>query len=141
MGDFSGGGSDKSSSSSSTNTTTTTNIDRRQVMSDGAIGITSDGSTVNIQSMDAGIVKAALDVVAGADATNGNGFNALLNLADHLFTGAGSLLEKTQQTTLAQVGQVSTAQNNAKGAVDQKTIMVLAGVAGAVAVAIAIGKK
>jgi len=129
MGDLSGGSNDKSQKSSSTTNTTTTNIDRRQVMSDGAIGITSDSSTVNVQQMDAGIVKSALDVVAGADATAGQGFTQLLTLADRLFTAGGSMLDKTANTTMAQVGALTEAQKTAAGGgIDQKTVFIGAGV-------------
>lgn len=143
MGDMSGS---KSSSSSSTNTTNTTNIDRRQVMSDGAIGITSDSSTVNVQSMDAGLVKAALDVVSGVDASNrdgysklldvvvsteaaGNeGYSKLLSLTEKLFSASGQILEKTADTSLAAVSAVNSARNDATGTIDQKTLVILGAV-------------
>lgn len=132
MGDMSGS---KSSSSSSSNTTNTTNIDRRQVMSDGAIGVTSDSSTINIESMDAGVVNKALDVVASNDTIAGQGFTQLLTLADKMFNAGGTILQKTADTTMAQVGALTTAQNDAKGAIDQKTMMILAGVAAAAFIA------
>lgn len=132
MGDMSGS---KSSSSSSSNTTNTTNIDRRQVMSDGAIGVTSDSSTINIESMDAGVVNKALDVVASNDTIAGQGFTQLLILADKMFNAGGTILQKTADTTMAQVGALTTAQNDAKGAIDQKTMMILAGVAAAAFIA------
>lgn len=127
MGDFLGFG-DKESSSSSSNTTNTTNIDRRQVMSDGAIGITSDSSTVNVQSMDAGVVKAALDVVATADATAGDGFSKLLTLTEKMFTAGGQILDKTADTSLAAVSAVNSARNDAAGSIDQKTLIILGAV-------------
>lgn len=122
-----GGGGGSSSSTAST----TTNTDKRIAISDG-IGISSDSSTVNVQTVDAGIVTKALETVNMADATNGQGFQALLGLADKLFTTADGTLKTTQATTLAQVGALNTAQNDAKGSIDQKTIIVLA-VAGAAA--------
>lgn len=131
MGDFLGfGDSDKSSSSSSTssNTTNTTNIDRRQVMSDGAIGITSDSSTVNVEQVDAGLVKAALDVVAGADATAGDGFNRLLSLTEKIFSTGGQVLDKTASASLAAVSAVDSARAEAAGTIDQKTLVILGAV-------------
>lgn len=122
------GGSSKSSSSSST---TTNNSDKRIAVETG-IGISSDGSTINVQALDGAIVQKALDTVASADATAGEGFGALLALADKLFTGAGAVIEKTQDTTLAQLETINTAANDNKGSIDQKTIVVLA-VAGAAA--------
>lgn len=138
MGDMSGS---KDSSSSSSTSSTTTNVDRRQVVGEGAIGLASDNSTINLNTLDAGIVNKALDTVAAADATNGQGFSTLLTLADKMFTKGGTILEKTADTTMAQVAALTTAQNDQKGAIDQKTIMVLAGVAGAVAVSYLAGKK
>ena len=121
-----GGGSSKSSSSSTTNTT---NIDRRQVVSEGGLGIASDGATVNVTTLDAGIVTSALDAVKANDATNGQSFSQLLSLADKLFTGAGEVINKTQDTTIKQIDQIQTAANDQKGAVDQKTLIIVAGAA------------
>jgi hypothetical protein len=119
----------KKSSSSSNSTTTTTNIDRRQVVAEGATGIAADGATINIESLDAGIVQAALDVVKADDATNGAGFEKLLTLADKLFTGAGQVIETAQETTLSQIEAINTAANDKKGAIDQKTLIIVAGAA------------
>jgi len=139
MGDLSG--SKKTSSSSSSNQqTTNNNIDRRQVVAEGAIGLSADGSSINVTTLDSGIVNKALDTVASADATNGQGFQSLLTLADRLFAAGGSVLERTADTTLAQVAALNTAQNDAGGKIDQKTIMVAVGVAGAVAIAFAASK-
>lgn len=115
-------------SSSSSNATTTTNTDKRIAIESG-IGISSDSSTVNVQALDGNIVMKALDTVSAADATAGTGFTQLLGLADKLFTGAGEIITKTQDTTLAQVGALNQAQNDARGSIDQKTMIVLAGAA------------
>lgn len=131
MGDLLAGGSkkDASTKSTATQTTTTNNIDRRQVVAEGAMGIAADGATVNIQALDAGIVNRALDAVSAADATAGQGFNNLLALADRLFEGGASVLDKTASTTLAQVAALNTASNDATGSIDQKTLVILGGVA------------
>lgn len=121
-----GGGGSSSSTSS-----TTQNTDKR-IAVDTGVGISSDSSTVTVNTLDSGIVTKALDTVSAADATNGQGFTQLLGLADKLFTGAGDSLKASQATTLAQIGALNTATNDAKGSVDQKTIIVLA-VAGAAA--------
>lgn len=156
MGDFSGGGSDKSTSSSSTTNTTNQMFDRRQVIGEGAIGLASDSSTINVtnQTLDGGsfglasnalaasqgVFNAALDTISSADATNSQGFSQLLTLADRLFQGGGDILSKTADTTLAQVAALNTAQNDSGGKIDQKTIMIAVGVAGAVAIAFATAK-
>lgn len=121
-----GGGSSKSST-----TTTTQATDKRMVVDQG-IGISSDSSTVTVNSLDAGIVTKALDTVAASDATNGDGFTKLLGLADKLFTGAGNMIDNTQSASLAQLETINAAANDQRGAIDQKTMVVLA-VAGAAA--------
>lgn len=117
-----GGGGGGSSSSNSTSTQTT---DKRMVVDNG-IGISSDSSTVNVTTLDAGIVSKALDTVAAADATSGAGFSQLLGLADKLFTGAGSMIEKTQNASLAQLETINAAAADQQGTIDQKTMIVLA---------------
>lgn len=126
-----GGGGDSSSSSSTSSNTT--NVDRRLVNESG-IGISSDSSTINIQNLDGEIVKKALDTVNVADAASSQGFTQLLGLADKLFTGAGQVLQTSQTATLAQVGALNQAQNDSRGSIDQKTLIVIA-VAGAAAYA------
>lgn len=118
--------------SSSSSQQTTQNTDKRQAVESG-IAISSDSSTVNVQALDGAIVQKALDTVSVADASNAQGFGQLLTLADKLFSGAGQALETSQATTLAQVGALTTAQNDARGSIDQKTMTILA-VAGVAAV-------
>lgn len=125
-------GGKSSSKSSSSSVTNTTNIDRRQVVAEGAYGIAADGATVNIQTLDSGIVQSALDTVKANDATNGASFSQLLTLADKFLSGAGEVINKTQDTTIKQIDQINTAANDQKGSVDQKTLMIVAGAAVAV---------
>lgn len=122
----------KGGSPTSSNATTTQNTDKRLVVNDG-VGISSDTSTVNVTSttnaLDADIVTAALDTVKSSDATNGEGFTKLLELADGLFSGAGDVIAKTQDTTLGQIAALNTTANDSKGSIDQKTLIII--VAGA----------
>lgn len=124
-----GGGGSSSSQSS-----TTQNTDKRIAVEQG-IGISSDSSTISVQALDAGIVGQALETVQLADATAGDGFNRLLGLADKLFATGSKVLETGQATTLAQVGALSQAQTDAKGNINQNTMVILAiaGVAAAYA--------
>lgn len=139
---FGGGGG----SSNSSNQTTTQNTDKRLVV-DSGIGISSDSSTVTVNSLDAGIVGQALNTVQLADATNGQGFGQLLSLADKLFVGAGNLVAGTQQASLSMAEATQKATNTAyqnataekSGTLDNKTIMIL-GVAAAAAMVMK-GKK
>jgi len=124
-----GGGSSKSSSTSNTTTTVT---DRRIVADAGAIGLSSDNSTINIQTLDAGIVGQALDTVNVGVTGLGEGFESLLNLAGDLFSQGGELIKTTQEQATSAVEAINTAANDREGSIDQKTMIVLA-VAGAVA--------
>lgn len=126
-----GGGGGGSSSTSSAQTTTTNTTDKRQVVDNG-VGVSSDSSTVTVNVLDQGIVEAALDTVKASDAVSGEGFTKLLGLADKLFTGGVDIIGKTQNSALAQLDAVNSSANDKKGAIDQKTIVVLA-LAGAAA--------
>lgn len=117
------------SSSSSSVATTNQAIDKRVAVESG-IGISSDGSTVNIQSIDADLMKETMNVLGASDAVKGEGFARLLNLADKLFDRAGGMVERTQNTALEQLDTLNRAQNDARGSIDQKTLMVIA-IAGA----------
>jgi hypothetical protein len=125
---YGGGGS----SSSSSNQTQTTNTDKRMVLS-GGVGVSSDQSTVNVTntSLDPQIVQSTLDAIKANDATNGQGFSQLLTLADTLFQGAGQVIQKTQDSTMGQISALNTAAATTKGALDQKTLLIIA--AGSVA--------
>ena len=159
-----GGGSSKSSSSTTTNTTVT---DKRMVVDGGSIGISSEGGmsyapVTNITTLDGGIVANALDSVNIANATLGDGYEALvesssdgykrlidvtadmntsssnsfgqlLELAGKLFDSGASMIEKSQDATLAQIETINARAADQEGTIDQKTIIVLA-VAGAAAV-------
>lgn len=122
-------GGDSSSNSYSTNTTIAT--DKRMVIDNG-LGVTSDSSTVNVTTLDAGLVGKALETVSAADAVAGDGFARLLGLADKLFSSAGQSLDTVQAGALAQVGALKSAVNDASGKLDQKTIVMLAAAAVAV---------
>ena len=121
------GGSDSSSSSSAA--TTTSNIDKRQVVSSGAVGVTTDAAgdiSVTNNTLDAGAIQGALDYVKATDATQGANFTSLLSLADKMFSTGAGVIKTAQDTSLAQIDQINTAQNNSKGAIDQKTMIILA---------------
>ncbi len=127
-------------SSSSAVATTSNNTDKRIAVESG-IGISSDSSAITINALDGDIVKQALQTVQMSDATAGQGFQSLLSLADKFLSGANTAIGKTQDTTLAAISAVSSAQNDAKGAVDQKTMIMLAAVAAAVVIVPKMGNK
>lgn len=69
-----GGGS----SSSNETTTTTTSTDKRQVVDNSSIGVSSDSSTVNVYATDDGAVKQAIELTGGVAEGALNGYRALL---------------------------------------------------------------
>lgn len=120
-----GGGGDSKSSQS------TTNNDNRVAVQDG-IGLSaSSGNVINVT--DGGIVKEALNAVNISTAVNGDGFTKLLEVAENMFNRSEGLIGQTQKSVADAYSQ---AQTDAKGTVDNRTIMVL-GVAAAAALAFA----
>lgn len=137
-----GGGDSSSSASTSSNSTA---IDKRMVV-DSGVGVSSDSSTVNITSTDMGAVKSAFDF-AGASGRSAlefagesgermvDSFDRVLKLADTVLSGSLTANDKSA-SLMAQAFE--TAKTTASGSIDQKTMMVLAGVA---AVALVVIKR
>jgi hypothetical protein len=72
------GGGDSSSSSS----TTTSNTDKRQVVSDYGVGVSSDSSTVNVSVTDQGAFSAAVDLAKSGADDNVKAFDSVLGLTN-----------------------------------------------------------
>ena len=89
----------------------------------------SDNNSANLQSM-VGTLSRNNDTLA-------NGFDSLMSAAQTLWTNGEKLIGQTQQSVADAYSQ---AQTDAKGTIDNKTIMVIA-VAGAAALAFASRKK
>ncbi len=83
-----------------------------------------------------GIYGSALDAVNLSQANNADGFSKLLGFASDMFTSSQSLVGQTQKSV---ADAYSMAQADAKGTIDNRTIMVIA-VAGIAAMAFAKGK-
>ena len=117
-----GGGGSKSSQASS-------NQDNRVAVQDG-IGLSySSGNTINVETVDAEIVGKALDSVNVSNALNSDNFTKLLDVQKDMFNTSQGLIGQTQKSVADAYAQ---AQTEARGTIDNKTIMVL-GVAAAVA--------
>lgn len=117
-----GGGGDSSSSSQAN--TSVQNIDRRQVNDGGAIGITSDGGTISIQTTDQGAVTDAIKLAqANAEQTTKQ-FQALADAQDSLAKSNA----RTQQANLdlAQ-GIVNAGTKSAQNVSDQLSNFMTAG--------------
>lgn len=67
----------KSESSNEANTTTT-NTDKRQVVDNQSVGVSSDSSTVTVYATDDGAVKQAIDLTGGVAQGALDGYRALL---------------------------------------------------------------
>lgn len=119
------------SSSSSATTTQTTSTDKRMVVDNG-VGVSSDSSTVTVNAVDLGAVEAAFGFAEGSGALLAGSFDKVLKLADTVLTGS---LNAADKSTALVSSAFETAKNTASGSIDQKTMMVLAGVAAAAYIA------
>lgn len=133
----------------------TTNLDKRVVASNG-VGISGDGNSLRMDSTtynvltDGGAVKAALDAntsttsraLDSVDTSNhlvADGFARLITASTEVFNRGEAQIGMTQQM----VGDAwRSANTDGKGTIDNKTIVVLACAAAAVAgVAVYAGKR
>ena len=118
---FGGGGSSSASMS------TTNNLDKRLVVGDSALGITSDNSTLTLNMLDAGAIKGALDTVNMSNSIAGDGYARLISAAENMFNTSQGLIGQTQKSV---ADAYSIATTDKAGTIDNRTIIVLA-VAGA----------
>jgi hypothetical protein len=120
--------SSRSSSKQESQTTTTTTSNDKRIVADAQATVLSmdnaEGAIFNITQ----------------DATNGEGFGRLLDLAEGLFVGGGQMVQSMANSTQDSLEKINTAANDKEGAIDQKTILILA-CAGAAAVYFAKGRK
>ena len=86
-----GGGGD--SNSSSATTTNTTNVDKRQVVDTGSVGVTADNSTINVTTSDMGAIANAKDIAIAGITTNSTNTDHLLSAAQTLFATQQKALE------------------------------------------------
>jgi hypothetical protein len=122
----------------------TTNVDQRVAVQDG-IGISGDGNalalTTTYNVTDGGMVTRALDTVDKSNKTladvfgraldtvdagqaiQGEGFSSLLDAAENLFDRGERMVGQTQDRI---ADAYSMAQTDAKGTIDNRTIVVLA---------------
>jgi hypothetical protein len=157
-------------SSSSASSQTTNNQDNRVAVQDGIGLSASSGNVINVTNSDAQVVARALDSIDRSNAVNGegfanlldtsetnfkqlvtgqtsgfsqlvggqrDGFSQLIGTAEKLFNEGQNLIGQTQKSVADAYAQ---AQTEAKGTIDNKTIMVIA-VAGAAALAFASRRK
>lgn len=151
-----GGGSSKSSTASTTNYNVE---DRRLSTAEGSIGLTGDGSsitaidgrqwlssftqntnlsdarqwhdnsTTNVTSVDPEIAKAAFDFAKASDAVNGDSFDRLVGMAEGLFERGENMIALTQDRVADAYAAAGAQVIDQAGRIDQKTMIVLAGLA------------
>lgn len=123
-----GGGGGGSSSSSSTSSSTT-NTDKRQVVDNQSVGVSSDSSTVNVTMTDQGAIDKTFALLQAGGQGVYSSLDKVIGLADTLLKGSLSVV-KDSTGVVSQAYE--TAENTKTGSIDQKTMIVLA-VAGAAA--------
>lgn len=116
-----GGGGSRSSSAQ-----TTTNQDNRVAVQDGIGMANSSGNVITVT--DGGIVARALDSVDLQNAIGADGFSRLLDAAESLFNRGEAMIGQTQQFAAE---AYSRAIQDQRGTIDNRTIIVIAGVAAA----------
>lgn len=141
-----GGGGDSSSSSSSSQTTN--QIDRRQVVDSGSVGVSSDTSTVSVQILDGGAIAGAksladnaLALVKASDQETGKTLADVLGFAENVFTSGLSVLDKAGAQVKANTDLVTKAYDNAQGEGTQKNLIAAAALATVAIVAVKVWGK
>lgn len=113
------------SSSSSSNQTVST--DKRLVVDGGSVGVSSDSSTVTVNQTDLGAIGKAFDFASASGANVITTLDKVLGIADTVLKGS---LTAVQGTNSVVSQAYETAKNTTSGAIDQKTMIILAAVAG-----------
>lgn len=129
--------------SSSSSSQTTQQIDRRQVVSEGAVGVSSDSSTVNISVLDQGavarageIAAQALELVKTSDQETGKNLSEVLGFARDVFMTGIGVLDKAGTQIERQTELVATAYDLARGEGSEKQMVTIAAVAAVALVAV-----
>jgi hypothetical protein len=123
--------------SSSKSSSSTSIADQRVAVQDG-IGLSgSNGNNVSMTTTDYGSVARAFDSIDKNNALTAGSFEALLGSADKLWQTGERLVAQTSDRV---ADAYNLAQTDAKGTIDNKTIVVLAVAACVTAAAIAYAK-
>ncbi|MDF3822339.1 hypothetical protein P3G55_20715 [Leptospira sp. 96542] len=119
------GGSSKSSQ-------TTNNTDNRNAVN-GDGGVSGTGNTLTINKTDNGAVSRALDSIDIANANQGKSFESLLSAGLEMFKTATATTQASSSAVASGLASAySTAQADKAGSLDNRTIIMLAGIAAAV---------
>jgi hypothetical protein len=121
-------------SSSSASTQTTNNVDRRLVTDAGSVGVSGDSSSVTINTLDAGAISGAIELIRASDQETTKRLNDVLGVASSVFDKAAGQVDRGASL-------VATAYDQAKGAGDEKTILIGVAIAAVALVAITVIRK
>lgn len=147
-----GGGSSSQANNTSTSTTNNTTQDRRLVVDNGALGLSTDNSTVNLTMTDHGALQAANDLSKASVQTVGQNAALLIDAA-HQLNQSGFDMLKANGDWAMHILDSASAQNQAAITTvanvvgkpldmqDPKNILVAAGVVVVAVVAVAALKK
>lgn len=126
--------------SSSTTEQTTQNIDRRQVVGEFGLGISSDTSTISVNVSDQAAIAAAnsalagaLDTVKAGDQLQQQGFDLLLKTAGSVMGEVFKAIDKNQQLVNTVSSGVADAYDTAQSAVSgnrdlQRYMLIIGGI-------------
>lgn len=126
------GGGGGGSSSSSSNATTTQNTDKRQVVDGGSVGVSSDSSTVNVNTTDHGAVNAAMTMAGNTEAGALDAYKALLAATVQLAGASTKTIQANSDLAGQLAGTVTDTVTSADDAAQKKQYMIYAALAGAV---------
>ena len=123
-----GGGGGGSSSETST---TTENIDKRQVVDTGSIGVSSDQSTVNVNASytDGGAVSKAIDLATVGTESTGKNVAEVLGFARDALKVAGENIKGTQQAFATATEKVSSAYSTVEEMSTGQRLLIAGGLA------------
>lgn len=93
---------------------------------DISITATDHGAVNKALTSNEKILTKAINAVTKADAVNGQGYTKLLQTTEDIFKGLTNTFKQSSNATLESIASLSTAKTDASGALDQKTILVLA---------------
>lgn len=101
----------------------------------------ASNTNINIQATDAEIAKQAFEFAKAGDATQAQGFDGLLGLAERLFQSGEKIIGQTQDRVADAYANAGALSIDQAGRFDNKTIVVLAGMGAAAVAALAWGAK
>lgn len=127
--------------SSSSSSQSVQNVDRRLVVGEGAIGLSSDGGTYTLNVLDGGAVSGALELVKASDQATAKTVSEQLGFTKEIFAAGLTVLDKAGKQVEAQTKLVANAFDTARGEGTQKNLIAAAALATVAIVAVKVWGK